>query len=73
VVRRDNTEGLVRSPRDAMAGGTFTAARERSARRTSVPFAFLYEYLPAEHQVRLASVSADTDDDLHPTAIDWDG
>jgi DNA-binding NtrC family response regulator/signal transduction histidine kinase len=38
--------------------------------RPSVPFAFLYEYRPAEHQARLASVSAETDDDLHPTVID---
>jgi len=36
----------------------------------SVPFTFLYEYRPVEHQARLASVSAETDDDLHPTVID---
>jgi transcriptional regulator with GAF, ATPase, and Fis domain len=40
--------------------------------RASVPFAFLYEYLPVEHQARLVSVSAETDDDLHPTVIDCD-
>src|SRR5262245_10585667 len=38
--------------------------------RPSVPFAFLYEYQPVERQARLASVSAETDDDLHPTVID---
>src|SRR5215471_17877367 len=38
--------------------------------RSSVPFAFLYEYRPAEHRARLASVSAETDDDLHPAVID---
>jgi DNA-binding NtrC family response regulator/signal transduction histidine kinase len=36
----------------------------------SVPFAFLYEYRTVEHQARLASVSAEIDDDLHPTVID---
>jgi DNA-binding NtrC family response regulator/signal transduction histidine kinase len=36
----------------------------------SVPFAFLYEYRAVEHQARLASVSAEIDDDLHPTVID---
>ena len=40
--------------------------------RASVPFAFLYEYLPVEHQARLVSVSAETDNDLHPTVIDCD-
>jgi hypothetical protein len=38
--------------------------------RPSVPFAFLYEYRPVEHQARLVSVSAETDNDLHPTVID---
>jgi signal transduction histidine kinase/DNA-binding response OmpR family regulator len=38
--------------------------------RPSVPFAFLYEYRPAEHQARLASVSAETDDDLDPKIVD---
>jgi hypothetical protein len=38
--------------------------------RSAVPFAFLYEYLPVEHQARLASVSAETGDDLHPAVID---
>jgi transcriptional regulator with GAF, ATPase, and Fis domain len=38
--------------------------------RSTVPFAFLYEYLPVEHQARLASVSAETGDDLHPAVID---
>ncbi|MGD0136607.1 MAG: sigma 54-interacting transcriptional regulator [Bryobacteraceae bacterium] len=40
--------------------------------RSTVPFAFLYEYLPVEHQARLVRVSAETDDDLHPTVIDCD-
>ena len=38
--------------------------------RTSAPFAFLYEYLPGDHKARLASVSTETDDALHPTLID---
>jgi DNA-binding NtrC family response regulator/signal transduction histidine kinase len=38
--------------------------------RPSVPFAFLYGYQLAEHQARLASVSAETNDDMHPTIID---
>jgi GAF domain-containing protein len=38
--------------------------------RPTVPFAFLYEYRPGEHQARLASVSAQIDDDLHPAVID---
>jgi len=41
--------------------------------RPTVPFAFLYEYLPVEHQARLASVSAEAGDDLHPTVIDCNG
>src|SRR5580658_370664 len=39
--------------------------------RLTVPFAFLYEYRPAEQQACLASVSAETGDDLHPAIIDW--
>ncbi len=35
-----------------------------------VPFAFLYEYRPVERQARLASVSAEIGDDLHPAVID---
>jgi signal transduction histidine kinase len=38
--------------------------------RPTVPFAFLYEYRPVEQQARLASVSAQIDDDLHPAVID---
>lgn len=38
--------------------------------RPSVPFAFLYEYRAVEHQACLASVSVDTDDELHPTVLD---
>jgi hypothetical protein len=36
----------------------------------SVPFAFLYEYRPAEHQARLVSVSVETHDDLNPKVVD---
>ena len=38
--------------------------------RSSAPFAFLYEYLPGEQKARLASVSAETDEALHPAVID---
>jgi transcriptional regulator with GAF, ATPase, and Fis domain len=41
--------------------------------RASVPFAFLYEYLPVERQALLASVSAEAGDDLHPPVIDCKG
>jgi transcriptional regulator with GAF, ATPase, and Fis domain len=41
--------------------------------RSSVPFAFLYEYLPVERQALLASVSAEAGDDLHPPVIDCKG
>src|SRR5262249_52728200 len=41
--------------------------------RSSVPFAFLYEYRPVERQARLVGVSVETDDDLHPTVIDCSG
>jgi len=40
--------------------------------RPTVPFAFLYEYRPVEDQALLVSVSAETDDDLHPTVVDCD-
>ena len=38
--------------------------------RSTVPFALLYEYGPAEHTARLASLSAETDDVLHPAVVD---
>ena len=38
--------------------------------RSTIPFAFLYEYRPEEQQARLASLSAETDNDLHPAVID---
>ncbi|MBV8818750.1 MAG: GAF domain-containing protein, partial [Acidobacteriaceae bacterium] len=38
--------------------------------RSSAPFAFLYEYLPGENKAYLASVSAETDNALHPALID---
>ena len=37
--------------------------------RSTVPFALLYEYMPTERQARLASVSAELGDDLHPAVI----
>lgn len=37
--------------------------------RSSAPFAFLYEYLPGERLARLASVSVETDDALHPVLV----
>jgi PAS domain S-box-containing protein len=38
--------------------------------RSSVPFAFLYEYRPVEYKACLASVSVETDGALHPAVID---
>ena len=38
--------------------------------RLSIPFAFLYEYRPAEHQAYLAGTSVETDETLHPAVID---
>jgi len=38
--------------------------------RPSIPFAFLYEYRPAEHQAYLAGTSVETDETLHPAVID---
>jgi transcriptional regulator with GAF, ATPase, and Fis domain len=46
------------------------SAETLAQHRSTVPFAFLYEYLPVEQQARLASVSAETDYDLHPAVID---
>ena len=40
--------------------------------RSSAPFAFLYEYLPAENHARLAGMSMATKDALHPALIDCD-
>jgi PAS domain S-box-containing protein len=36
----------------------------------SLPFAFLYEYRPSEHQARLTGASVETDEALRPPAID---
>src|SRR5580658_4273873 len=36
----------------------------------SLPFAFLYEYRPSEHQAHLAGASVETDEALRPPAID---
>ena len=36
----------------------------------SLPFAFLYEYRPQEHQAYLAGTSVKTDEALHPSIID---
>lgn len=41
--------------------------------RSSAPFAFLYEFLPGERRARLASVSAETDDELRPALVDCNG
>ena len=49
---------------------TRVSAETLGLHRSSVPFAFLYEYRPVEHQARLASVSAEIDDDVHSTVID---
>jgi PAS domain S-box-containing protein len=38
--------------------------------RLSLPFAFLYEYRPSEHQAYLAGASVETDEGLHPPMID---
>jgi len=38
--------------------------------RLSIPFAFLYEYRPAEHQAHLAGASVKTDEALCPAVID---
>ena len=38
--------------------------------RSSAPFAFLYEYLPSEHQACLTGVSVETDAALHPVRLD---
>ena len=39
----------------------------------SLPFAFLYEYRPSEHQAYLAGASVETDEALHPPVIDCRG
>jgi PAS domain S-box-containing protein len=39
----------------------------------SLPFAFLYEYRPSEHQAYLAGASVETDEALHPSVIDCRG
>jgi len=41
--------------------------------RLSLPFAFLYEYRPSEHQAFLAGASVETDEGLHPPVIDCRG
>jgi PAS domain S-box-containing protein len=38
--------------------------------RLSLPFSFLYEYRPSEHQAHLAGASVETDEVLHPAVID---
>ena len=38
--------------------------------RLSIPFAFLYEYRPAERQAYLAGTSVETEGTLHPAVID---
>ena len=39
----------------------------------SLPFAFLYEYRPSEHQAYLAGASVETDEALRPSVIDCRG
>ena len=39
----------------------------------SIPFAFLYEYRPSDHQAYLAGTSVETDEALHPAVIDCRG
>ena len=39
----------------------------------SLPFAFLYEYRPSEHQAYLAGASVETDEALRPPVIDCRG
>jgi signal transduction histidine kinase len=41
--------------------------------RLSIPFAFLYEYRPAERQAYLTGTSVETDETLHPAVIRCDG
>jgi PAS domain S-box-containing protein len=38
--------------------------------RLSLPFTFLYEYRPSEHQAYLTGASVETDEALHPPVID---
>jgi len=40
---------------------------------SSIPFAFLYEYRPAEHKAYLAGTSVETEEALHPAVIDCNG
>jgi len=46
------------------------SAETLNENRSSVPFAFLYEYLPGEHQACLSAISVEADDSLHPARID---
>jgi DNA-binding NtrC family response regulator/signal transduction histidine kinase len=46
------------------------SAETLSDNRSSAPFAFLYEYLPAEQKALLTGVSVETDDSLRPALID---
>ena len=41
--------------------------------RLSLPFTFLYEYRPSEHQAYLTGVSVETDEALRPPVIDCHG
>ncbi len=41
--------------------------------RLSLPFAFLYEYRPSEHQAYLAGASVETDEALRPPVVDCRG
>jgi PAS domain S-box-containing protein len=46
------------------------SAQTLGEHRLSIPFAFLYEYRPAEHQAHLAGASVKTDETLRPAVID---
>jgi PAS domain S-box-containing protein len=39
---------------------------------SSIPFAFLYEYRPAERKAYIAAVSVEAEDALHPEVVDCD-
>jgi len=46
------------------------SAKTLGENRLSLPFSFLYEYRPSEHQAYLAGVSLETDEALRPPVID---
>jgi len=48
------------------------SAETLGGNRLSLPFAFLYEYRPSEHQAYLVGASVETDEALRPPIIDCD-